>query len=102
RTHKKQTMKYKIALFCIAGLLVPIVLNAQEINRAKMHGKFDETAFRNFEELNALAFKPTTYDTVINPKLPDSLKSAQLLTKKERLTMHQKRIQFNPYLALYR
>lgn len=74
-------------------------INAQEIINAKKLGKMDGAAFKNLEEVNAMVFRPAGYDTVMNPKLPDSLSSLVMLSKEEVAEMNEKRRLFNPYLV---
>ncbi len=82
-----------------ASVLFSLGIYAQEIISSKKLGKLDKTAIKILDEVNALAFKPRGYDTVTNPKLPDSLSSLAMLSKEEFSEMRQKRIHFNPYLV---
>ncbi|MGK6349717.1 tetratricopeptide repeat protein [Parapedobacter sp. DT-150] len=92
-------MNYKRVLLIIVSISFSIGVNAQEIIRSKKLGELDRAAIKNLDEVNALVFKPDGYDTVMNPKLPDSLSSLMMLSKDELVEMHKKRFRFNPYLV---
>lgn len=94
-------MRCTRVFFIVASVLISGGINAQEIITSEELGKLDKTAFKALDEVNALVFKPNGYDTVMNPKLPDSLSSLAMLSKEEYAEMRKKRIRFNPYLALY-
>ncbi len=92
-------MNFKTLLFTVLPILFSPGITAQEIINSTKLGKMDGTPLKNLDEVNALVFQPVGYDTVMNPKLPDSLSSLAMLSKEEVAEMQRKRFLFNPYLA---
>lgn len=92
-------MSYRSIFFTIGSVLLSGGMDAQEITDPRQLGRFDGTPIRYLDEVNALVFKPDGYDTVMNPRLPDSLSSLMMLSKEELKEMYRKRFLFNPYLV---
>lgn len=88
----------KSTLCIVAAALFFVEIHGQAIIRSGKLGTFDGTPIKNLDEVNARVFKPAGYDTVENPRLPDSLSNFSMLSREERVEMHRKRVRFNPYL----
>lgn len=91
-------MNRKSTLCIVAAALFFVEIHAQDIIRSGKIGTFDGTPIKNLDEVNAWVFKPAGYNTVENPRLPDSLSNFGMLSREERAEMHKKRVHFNPYL----
>lgn len=96
-------MNHRIILFIIVSLCVSGGTHAQEIISPVKFRKFDKEPLKNsqLEEVNALPFKPEGYDTVVHPKLPDSLGGLTAFSDKEREERRKKQIELNPYKVFY-